>query len=498
MMTLCLTASAGQIISDFMCESDNGTMTFYSYFKEPQLEESSYTRGYKAGSINYLVNGKIYFKDEFEYYDGQEDGKHPNKPGVSHNSTFMHKQDVNFTGEKGISEFYAKGFYPNNRAVSAWKKIRYDDLSYVKSSGVLHLSGTSRIEGRGRSPSFAGSYNLGEDRKSSHILVEADVGMGLHNPGYQDYEFKYKANVTDGIIEIWDATGWTNRTGSGRIDWEQTALIKGDNINITNNLTAPDMSYPGADEDRDWLSCCIGGGEVLKKELKNETLDWPNEGTYMTLQPSQVKPSLSRETECIIDPITGILRCTDPPTYQDFECNYSSCPGYECIYQFLPAKEDENGAEQEDDVPPLEPEPGTNDTIIVEKFSETSQGNNDKVKYNIYVTNTGEGTLKSVTVTDILPEGLNYENDSTVYRISYGEEEEEEEDINITPNYSNSTRNLNWTIPEVPASRLNLNPTIKINVAFSQNSEDIGLNKVYASWKLANETVQKTEIRDEE
>ena len=370
-----ITALAGSVSSEFSCIGDNGTMTHYSYFKEPGLDESSYTRGYKTGSINYLANGNIDFQDYFGYYDGQIDEAHSD-PFEYHNSTVYHYQIVNFTGEKGISEIYAKGFYPNNRAVSAWKKIRYDDLEYVKYGGVLHLSGAPRIQGIGRSPIYSGTYNLGESHKSSHINVEAYADMGnteamgvpIGSGSRHDYEFKYNANVKDGIIEIRDATGWTNKTAYRRIDWEQDALIRGDNISIVNNLIAENMSYPAAGLDEDWLSCCIGGQPDFEQDSKRINMPnagfhcdeddecyidgskWPNEGIYATLRPNPILPNLKRSPECIIDPITGILRCTEPPVYDDFNCTNTSCPGFECIFQFRPTEpteESEDNGEKE-------------------------------------------------------------------------------------------------------------------------------------------------------
>ena len=158
---------------------------------------------------------------------------------------------MDFDGTKGISEFYAKGFFPSNRALSAWKKIRYDDLShnFSKRHEVIYLSSVDRTRSN-NIPSVCynqdamkadllnranysceqtvpedrngdGHYNLGPGYSSSKILVNAEVGIGPNNQRNtgNEYDFKYRATVTDGVIEIRDATGWTNRTGSLRIDW---------------------------------------------------------------------------------------------------------------------------------------------------------------------------------------------------------------------------------------------------------------------------------------
>jgi len=446
-----ITALAGSVYSTFSCTTtdDNGTMTHYSYFKEPGLDESSYSRGYKMGSINYLANGNIDFKDYFGYYDGQMDEGHSD-PTVDYNSTIYHYQIVNFTGEKGISEIYAKGFYPNNRAVSAWKKIRYDDLEYVKYGGVLHLSGAPRVQGIGRSPIYSGTYNLGESHKSSRIYVEAyaDMGntVGMDGEGqfvrygsHDDYSFKYKANVTDGIIEIRDATGWTNKSASTRIDWEQDALIQGDNISIVNNLIAQNMSYPAAGpEEEDWLGCCIGGGYDYKQDIERDkdALDgyycddeekcnidykadtWPSSSIYNTLKPYPKLPNLTLSKECFIDPITGILRCTDPPAYDVFNCNHTKCEGFECIYQFPSADRTEEPSEDGGDGSESQNQPSSKehkelgnkssslDVILSHKLSEDFDENGDVAPYEITVTSKRD--LRNVTLYDEYPNGFEF------------------------------------------------------------------------------------------
>ena len=509
MWVLITAASAGVVTSTFSCTSDNGTMTHYSYFKEPRLEESSYSKGYKTGSMNYLVNGEIDFTDEFGYYDGQIDAAHP--PYADHNSSVYHRQYVNFTGEKGISEFYAKGFYPNNRAVSAWKKIRYDDLNYVKYSGVMHLSGASRIQGNGRSPSYAGTYDLGESRRSSRINVTAEADMGARPPAKtdNDYEFRYTANVTDGIIEIKDATAWTNRTVSRNIDWEQDALIRGDNIHITNDLIAENMSYPGAGIDEGWLSCCIGGGEAYKQDYEKSLVPlagfycddddkcyigrdddkWPDTGVYNTLKPNQVTANLIRNHECMLDTTTGALRCTAPPKYEKLQCNYSYCPGFECIYQFGNYSEDTSGAKKPggpgggqvpaDVIEPLEE--FLNNSVTVEKVYKEAYSTSDRAVYNIGVTYAPadrKGNLTNVNVTDLLPEGFNYTEGNS--KLENGDKFE--------PAYDKNSSSLTWTI-----QRLEHDKTLWIIVTFSiAKSADKNANKAYASWKAEDGTMQKS------
>jgi uncharacterized repeat protein (TIGR01451 family) len=259
-------ASASTIHSNFTVNNKDSTMMFYSYLKEPRVEESGYERGYKAGSLNYLVDGNINFKDDLTYYDGKVDAAHRNETWIDRNATLRHTQSVEFDGRKGISEFYAKGFFPSNRAVSAWKKIRYDEL---------------------------GGYLLGPSAMSSKINVKADVGMGPAKvTGMQsDYDFTYHADVEDGALEIWDATGWTNETGARRVDWEQTAFMKGRILNVTNNLQVEDLFFPGGGAGIDWLPCVVS---TIAPSYNN----WPSAATYAVLTPAQKLPYLSRNYNC--------------------------------------------------------------------------------------------------------------------------------------------------------------------------------------------------------
>jgi len=249
-------------------------MMFYSYLREPSLEETGYKQGYKAGSLSYLVDGDIILTDKQTHYDGQIDAAHKNEPGRDHNATFVHDQDLDFDGRKGISEFYAQGFFPSNRAVSAGKKIRYDDLD---------------------------GYMLGPSTMSPKINVHASVGMGPAKETHKsnDYDFRYNAKVWDGTIDISDATSWTNKTGSRRVDWVQEASIKGKILNISNDLWVDSLFFPGGGA-YEWLPCgiCAGGAGV-------ETFNgWPSEGTkYAVLTPPEKLPNLIREANC--SPMTG-------------------------------------------------------------------------------------------------------------------------------------------------------------------------------------------------
>ncbi|VVB66973.1 Uncharacterised protein [uncultured archaeon] len=228
-IVICATGSSTVVIYNFKCKSNdaNSTMTHESHLKESRLEESGYMLGYEAGSLNYLKGGKIEFNDKIVYNDGQDEFN--SRPSVYYNMT------VFFEGERSISEIYANGFYPNNRAVSAKKAIRFEDLSYSMADCPI-----------------CSFKNLGESYLSKQIHVNAEAIMGRSIRGNIGYQFAYNATVENGIIQTWDTTGWTNRTGARRIDWEERALMRG-NLTVENNLVASDLFNPI--DGRDWLPC---------------------------------------------------------------------------------------------------------------------------------------------------------------------------------------------------------------------------------------------------
>jgi hypothetical protein len=255
LLAVCATASATTVTSDLYVNTTTGadaTLMSYSYVKEPHLVESGYTDGLKTGAFNYLVNGDFEFNDYYQYYDGLDDDVHTTY--VDHNETVFHDLAVTFDGDKGISEFYGKGFFRNNRALSAWKKIRYDDF---------------------------GDYVPGETYMASTFVVDGQVWMGPYDrapataSARGDYDFWWDADVTEGVVEIWEATGWTNRTGAQRIDFEQTALIKG-SVEIQNDLYTDNGLYIPAQGGADWLSCCIGDPVVIAD-------GWPSDDTMKLL-----------------------------------------------------------------------------------------------------------------------------------------------------------------------------------------------------------------------
>jgi hypothetical protein len=180
------------------------------------------------------------------YYDGVLDAPIPIGATPNRNSSVSHDLYVNFDGEKGISEFFGKGFFPNNRAISAFKKLRYDDF---------------------------GAYVPGETYMAPTFTVNAYVDMGFTNGG-RDYDFHWNADAKNAVIDVYEATGWTNASKASKmIDWEQTALVKG-SVNLTNDLYASGLYIPGAGAE-DWLPCCSDPLVYVTKSI-NLGDDWPN------------------------------------------------------------------------------------------------------------------------------------------------------------------------------------------------------------------------------
>jgi hypothetical protein len=248
---LCPPAPAPEMHSEFSCNNKDATTTYYSYLKEPKLQESGYARGMKTGSFNYFKNGDVVLKDEMFYYDGLVDPRHP--AGTDRNSTVDHYLDVDFIGENGISEYYAKGFFPSNRAISAFKKIWYiDDINK--------------------------NWQLGGIYNSNRINVEAKAEMGANRS--DSFVFKYHARVNNGILEAKDATGWTNKTGARRLDWEQEALMKGKVLDVTNNLRLAKGKVPYAQPIEEWMPCIFCSLVPPIEPIENE---WPSKNVKTLL-----------------------------------------------------------------------------------------------------------------------------------------------------------------------------------------------------------------------
>jgi hypothetical protein len=256
-------AVATTIDSHFACSNTNGETTFYSYLKEPKLQDSGYSKGLKTGSFNYFRGGPVTLDDTTYYYDGESDEDHSPDSGDT-NSSARHNLYVKFDGQdantaRGISEFYAKGFYTNNRAVSAWKKIWFVDSS---SMGLFYPSNSMEVKAKANL-NMAGLFNL-----------------------------KYNATAQNAFVVFTDAAGWSNRTGSRRIDWQQSGLLKGDAVNITNDLRVVSNFKPRAGGKEDWLPCCLQSGTLPPIEpIEGEGRYWTRQSPPAVLWPPQRLPT---------------------------------------------------------------------------------------------------------------------------------------------------------------------------------------------------------------
>lgn len=226
---LCAPISSTTVEYIFKCKSndDNSTMTYDSRLKEPRLEDIGCSVGYQTGTFSYLQKGRIDFRDAINYYT--ENSKTDNDSFVFHNMA------ISFEGEKGISEFYGKGFFPNNRAIFSKKAIRFEE------PGRYYLIN-----------SLKNYSNLGNSYSSKKIAANAKLLMGQAKKRDIDYDFTYNATVANGVVETRDIMGWTNQTGARRVEWEQTAQMKG-NITVDNNLLVRNLSEISC--GRNWLSC---------------------------------------------------------------------------------------------------------------------------------------------------------------------------------------------------------------------------------------------------
>jgi|GEM_PF-2278404 len=405
MAAFILPSGSQQLDFAFTCEGSNSTMASYSYVKEPSLLSSrcsqscSYTRGFKSGSFNYLENGFIDVDEKIIYkYDN----------GTSElNTSLSHNLEVNFNGTRGISEFYGKAFFGNNRAVSAWKKIRYENLSRWENVSIKNNKTAS----------------LGKARTAKNFSVIASVKMDSDiETEVESYVFDYQAKIKDGVIETKDAAGWSNRTGMNRIDFEHDSLMSGEQLNITNVLkdSAP---FPVEAGGGNWLTCCFSGtvpeieawsGCECANDSGNCSMCdnangyWPDEGVYGTLAPDMKLPNARLVRVCRVDP-WGEIRCTEPK-YEPISCNGSNCSNFECIYGIgLSNRTDISGT-------------GAGKRSEFAKFasikvsqtyaSKPTGAGRTEVTYDITITNSGVMELSNVTLNDTLPAGMSYINSS--------------------------------------------------------------------------------------
>ena len=244
----------------YRCDGKNATATTYSYLKEPRIEETGYTRGLKSSSFNYLENGTIELEENIRYFYG-------NGTNIT-NASVEHSMKVDFDGKRGISEFFAKGFFPNNRWISAWKKIRYEESPNIRAQ-------------------------LWKNHSTDDIEVDASVLMDTNEIDKNvSYRFNYNAVIENGVMEAKDSTGWTNRTGAKRYDWTYESLTKGDELDITNNLFESERIVPAAGPLGEWLPCWCSGTMPPIEQLDS---GWPEYRTIKVLEANRIFPSAKLE-----------------------------------------------------------------------------------------------------------------------------------------------------------------------------------------------------------
>lgn len=255
----------------------DGVMTTYSHLKEPRVEESGFSRGLKTGSFNYLDasnGGDISVTENIDYFYGNG----TNKSG----SWVSHSLDLDFNGTKGISEYYSRGFYDNNRVLSAWKKIRYENTTSLNQPAY---------------PKYM----------SDHIKVKA---ISLMDTEIGSYSMAYHAGVENGVIETRDDIGWTNRTGTRRTDWEHETLSRGTYLNITNELSDYDLKTAAGSYD--WLPCWFCGTQPVIEPGK----DWPTQTTVEVLEADRVFPSYKMQRDYYFySPSCTIENCSNASTF---------------------------------------------------------------------------------------------------------------------------------------------------------------------------------------
>jgi len=236
------TVLATDIDSTFSCHNVHAQTTFYSYLKSPGLDESQYSRGLKTGTLDYYNGDKADLTDKLVYYDGTNPD-----PLADHNASVNHTLTVDFSGKnntsRGVSQFYAQGFYTNNRVVSASKKFWFNNQTYYQTNNI-----SARATGK---MSLKGTYDL-----------------------------KYTASANNAFFTFNDATGFINKTGARKTDWEQEGLLKGDKLSVTNNLRVSGPFIPRAGGD--WLPCtCLSTDPMNLPDLGA----WPSPEAFSILQP---------------------------------------------------------------------------------------------------------------------------------------------------------------------------------------------------------------------
>ena len=95
------------------------------------------------------------------------------------------------------------GFFKNNRAISAFKEIRYEDLRKYEN---ISPNTVSPIKTHVKETTLGKTYNASKIYVNAELIMDMTPGIG--------YDLAYKAIVENGVIETRDRAGWTNRTGA--------------------------------------------------------------------------------------------------------------------------------------------------------------------------------------------------------------------------------------------------------------------------------------------
>jgi uncharacterized repeat protein (TIGR01451 family) len=225
------------------------------------------------------------------------------------------------------------------------------------------------------------------------------------------YELLYNANIVDGKFEGKDSTGWTNRSGARRYDWEYEVQSAGDTLSITNNLKDYAYRSVGAGGPYDWIPCCFGG---TRPDIEGRDDGWPTGSVIATLQADTVLPTKKlvagncspRGINC--SKTTENLTCSK--ITEDLTCKESNCPGYQCVYEF-----DEGPPEAPTD---YERTPSIHVDLDGVELENNSPNIFDRVsadltRYKITVFNNGEVQLKDVVVIGKLAKGMKLKEGSS-------------------------------------------------------------------------------------
>lgn len=276
LMMICVMQSHSTMQFAYTCDGKGAIATTYSYLREPRLE-SGMSIGLKSGSFNYLENGDIKLEENINYDYG-------NGTNIS-NATEIHTLKVDFEGDRGISEFFGSGFFNNNRWISAWKKIRYEESPSMKVNG----------------------WNM-VNRPSNYINVDASVIMDS-SINASSYAFDYDAKIKNGVIESDDEAGWSNRTGAKKYDWEYETRTVGKEINITNVLSDSERMEVAGGPTGEWLPCNFCGTKPTIDPLNTK---WPTDVTIAVLETDTQYPSKKTTSSQVIPArLTNIALASD-------------------------------------------------------------------------------------------------------------------------------------------------------------------------------------------